>query len=326
MTTFNGNIHPFADKFAMLTAEELADLAESISEIGLLNPIVLNSDGDLIDGRNRLAACEIKGVEPVFVVNDGDPVEIVLAANVSRRHLSTGQRAMAIALGLIAAGKREGGRFAYGAVNAAIETANFGDRQNSNFREKISKAAAVADADDVLAEEVLDGETALDAAYATVTNRAEKKAAQPALVSAEAERIIAEAHAEAARILAEAKADTDGGWIGFVRDTVGETPEEAAERKARHLIEAAQMDADFKRQQYEDAINRNIVETYSEMSNALREIPSSSQQLTLLTETRAVWERAFEDGDLHGFQRLTSADFDAFEEMLPALRAAFCGD
>ena len=323
MTTFNGNIHPFADKFAMLTAEELADLAESISEIGLLNPIVLNSDGDLIDGRNRLAACEIKGVEPVFVVNDGDPVEIVLAANVSRRHLSTGQRAMAIALGLIAAGKREGGRFAYGAVTKAIKAANPNDHSDSDDLGSTSlavivrKAAAVADADDVLAEEVLDGETALDAAYATVTNRAEKKAAQPALVSAEAAKILEEAREEAARILAEAREATAIGWAGYV-DTLM-TPEERASRTAEEMVLAAKIDAEAMRDEHEAALASNRREIYVDLCRSVRHLPTTQANLHIIEQ--AITEGAVIDTSF----RITEADIDAVEAFLPELRRVLFG-
>jgi ParB-like nuclease domain len=49
-----------------MTDAELADLAEDIATNGLVHPIVVDADGALIDGRNRLRACEIAGVEPAF--------------------------------------------------------------------------------------------------------------------------------------------------------------------------------------------------------------------------------------------------------------------
>ncbi|MFJ7590836.1 ParB N-terminal domain-containing protein [Streptomyces sp. NPDC097617] len=57
-------VHPFADTLPMLDQDELHDLAESIKTEGLHHPIVLDPDGVLVDGRNRLAACKIAGVEP----------------------------------------------------------------------------------------------------------------------------------------------------------------------------------------------------------------------------------------------------------------------
>jgi len=79
----------------MLPADELTALAESIADIGLLEPIVLTPDDQLLDGRNRAAACEIAGVEPTTVIYTADPVAYVLARNDQRRHMTKGQRAMA---------------------------------------------------------------------------------------------------------------------------------------------------------------------------------------------------------------------------------------
>jgi len=92
------DIHPVAALFPLLPDDELEELADDIRRNGLLHPIVLDADGVLIDGRNRLAACERARVEPTFTTLRGvDPVAYILAANVTRRHLSKGQRAMAMA-------------------------------------------------------------------------------------------------------------------------------------------------------------------------------------------------------------------------------------
>lgn len=91
-------VHPMADLFPMLSDEELEVLAEDIRENGQQVPCVLDSKGRLLDGRNRLRACQIAGVEPRFETYDGDPAAYVVSANVNRRHLSAGQRAMATAM------------------------------------------------------------------------------------------------------------------------------------------------------------------------------------------------------------------------------------
>lgn len=74
--------HPAADLFPMVPAEELAFMAASIKDIGLLLPVTLDRDGRLLDGKCRLAACELAGVEPHFQTYTGDdPWGYVLAAN-----------------------------------------------------------------------------------------------------------------------------------------------------------------------------------------------------------------------------------------------------
>ncbi len=93
-----GEIHEAADVFPMLPEDELQELAADIKANGLIHPIVLDGEGMLVDGRNRLAACRIAGVEPAYTsLNGSDPVAYVLSANVARRNLTKGQRAMALA-------------------------------------------------------------------------------------------------------------------------------------------------------------------------------------------------------------------------------------
>lgn len=90
--------HPIADLFPMLAEDELTELAADIAERGLLQPIVLDTEGRILDGRNRVAACELAGVEPQFTTYDGDdPDGYALAVNIARRHLTKGQQAMIIA-------------------------------------------------------------------------------------------------------------------------------------------------------------------------------------------------------------------------------------
>ncbi len=104
MTTTTGTtiaaleVHPVADLFPMLPDDELKDLAADITERGLLQPIVLDKEGRILDGRNRHAACQLAGIEPIFTTYDGDdPAGYALAVNIARRHLSKGQQAMVIA-------------------------------------------------------------------------------------------------------------------------------------------------------------------------------------------------------------------------------------
>lgn len=91
------NVHPIAALFPMMTDDELQTLAADIKTNGLLQPIIMH-DEQLIDGRNRLAACKLAKIEPTFEpLGDRDPVALILSANVHRRHLSKGQQAMAYA-------------------------------------------------------------------------------------------------------------------------------------------------------------------------------------------------------------------------------------
>ena len=56
---------------------------------------VLDQDGQVLDGRNRLAACQMAGVQPMFETYDGKNVDsYALSVNITRRHLTKGQAAM----------------------------------------------------------------------------------------------------------------------------------------------------------------------------------------------------------------------------------------
>jgi ParB-like chromosome segregation protein Spo0J len=65
-------IHPVAELFPDLTAAELAELAADIKANGLRHPIVCTKDELILDGRTRLKACKIAGVEPFFEIYRGD--------------------------------------------------------------------------------------------------------------------------------------------------------------------------------------------------------------------------------------------------------------
>ncbi len=82
---------------------ELESLAADIKQNGLHNPIVI-AGNQILDGRNRLKACEIAGVTPTFTEwnNGHDILGWIISQNLHRRHLNDDQRAM------IAARLREG--------------------------------------------------------------------------------------------------------------------------------------------------------------------------------------------------------------------------
>jgi ParB-like chromosome segregation protein Spo0J len=167
-------VHPAAAVFPMLSDDELRDLAEDIKANGLIYPIVLDADGQLIDGRNRLAACNLAGVEPRFETLDGqDPVAYILSSNVSRRHMNAGQRAMAVA--------------------KLLETNNATQEQAAQWsglkRPRIAYAQVVLQYAPEKADSVLAGALGLDEAY----NEARARKGAASSMEAQMSRLRAEA-------------------------------------------------------------------------------------------------------------------------------------
>lgn len=95
-------VHPAADLFPLAEAE-LQALADDIARNGQRVPILAIKNGggelELVDGRRRMRACEIAGVEPAVetLPADTDVVALVVSLNVHRRNLTAGQRAIAAA-------------------------------------------------------------------------------------------------------------------------------------------------------------------------------------------------------------------------------------
>lgn len=124
--------HPACLLFPRLGEAELRELTDDIRQNGLLNPII-TLNGQILDGRNRLEACGIAGVQPRFVEWDGagSPVEWAISQNLVRRHLTSSQRAV-VAFGLLPLLEAEAkqrqrlsqGRGKKGAKNGATSSAN----------------------------------------------------------------------------------------------------------------------------------------------------------------------------------------------------------
>ena len=168
--TWTGEWHPVAERFPMLSEEEIRRLADSITETGQIHPCLMTPDGLGLDGRNRVAACKIAGVEPQWDVTKGDPVGVIIAGNVNHRHMTSGQQAMAVAIGMQAQGLRVNGRWKRGSVPDA--PGDITESGNSTWRNAVQYCGIILDYRPDLADDVLHGNVALDAAFQQA--RAEK--------------------------------------------------------------------------------------------------------------------------------------------------------
>src|SRR5437773_12375629 len=82
-------------------AGDISQLAASIKEVGLLNPIVILPDGTLVAGLNRLEACKSLGWEEIEAnIRELDGLHAELAEideNLIRNELAVIQRAKQVA-------------------------------------------------------------------------------------------------------------------------------------------------------------------------------------------------------------------------------------
>ncbi|WP_039765765.1 MULTISPECIES: ParB/RepB/Spo0J family partition protein [unclassified Caldicellulosiruptor] len=79
---------------------EIEELAQSIKNVGLIQPLVVRREGDkyvLIAGERRLRACKIAGLQkvPCIVRNYTNPTEIALIENIQRKDLNPYEEALA---------------------------------------------------------------------------------------------------------------------------------------------------------------------------------------------------------------------------------------
>lgn len=86
--------HPLSAAFPAMSAEEFEGLKDSITNIGVQNPITV-FEGMVLDGWNRYTAANEAGMPcPSVELGDVDPIDFVKAQNKDRRHLSAGAWAL----------------------------------------------------------------------------------------------------------------------------------------------------------------------------------------------------------------------------------------
>ncbi len=96
--TLNYEVHPVAAIFPFIEGAAFDEFVEDIRVNGQREPVVLDSAGRLLDGRNRARACQVLGIDVRESRYSGsDATGWIISHNVHRRHLSASQRAMVAA-------------------------------------------------------------------------------------------------------------------------------------------------------------------------------------------------------------------------------------
>ncbi len=118
----------------------------------------------VIDGRNRLLACKQAGVDPVYKEFEGDVADFIYDENVTRRHLSVSQSAMAEAL-LYPTGRKKGNRY-----TGSRTTSTCGSRKVNHETSRQARKLVIEDAKDLI-EQVVKGTMTVNAAHTALKNR-----------------------------------------------------------------------------------------------------------------------------------------------------------
>ncbi len=162
MTEIGGyRTHPAADCFPMMKGEEFTALKRSIEDIGQLEPVLLDDEDRICDGRNRAQACLELGIDFDTEVFEGDIFAMVAARNLTRRHMEAGARAVAAdKLALLPRGRPSADRAdgLAGAANQELTQAEAADLMKVGPR-SVGRVAAIRKAGrDDLYEKVGAGE------------------------------------------------------------------------------------------------------------------------------------------------------------------------
>ncbi len=176
-------IHPLAALVPSMTPEEYQALKDDISKHGQRVPIIVY-DGLIVDGRHRYKACMELGLLPVTEDwnEAGSLAELIFSLNAARRHLSTSQRAaLAVQLkGELA--KEAKARQLTGKTLASKDAKGGGKGKSAAHAAKImgvsqaqvERAARIADADDDVFAEVLQGTVTIPEAQRQIDEKKKK--------------------------------------------------------------------------------------------------------------------------------------------------------
>ncbi|MDQ4119913.1 MAG: ParB N-terminal domain-containing protein [Acidobacteriota bacterium] len=155
--------HPVAEVFPLMNDDELEQLAEDIEMFGQREPILI-FENQIVDGRNRALACELRGITPIVVEYAGSAEELVSLAvslNLRRRHLDESQRAMVAAK---LANMRQGERTDISQICERLSQSDAAELLNVSPRSVFAANSVIKNGVMELVEKVEEGELSVSAA------------------------------------------------------------------------------------------------------------------------------------------------------------------
>lgn len=167
MRTFTKlEIHPVANIFPAMSEQAFRELVADIEANGQHEPIWLDTEGRVIDGRHRVRACDFLEREVLTETYEGDdPLGFAVSMNLKRRHMDESQRAMVAArIANMGVGKPKND---IGAIAPISQTA--AAEQMNVSRDSVKRAAAVINnAEPEIVQAVEEGRLAVSAAVQAI--------------------------------------------------------------------------------------------------------------------------------------------------------------
>ena len=88
--------HPLSALWGDMPPDELVAMRESVQADGFFEPVIWTYDGMVLDGWHRYTIANLLNLELEVREYDGDPVQLVIAKNLHRRHLTSVQRSSCV--------------------------------------------------------------------------------------------------------------------------------------------------------------------------------------------------------------------------------------
>jgi len=137
-------VHPACAAVPSICETDFNELAVAMKRYGQLDPIKIDANGMLLDGRNRLSVAFLLQLEPRLETVLAEPWAVA-SSNIARRHLTVGQRAAFAAARLdseqLAASERRRANLKKGKESPVCQNS---DTRSGRATEKVAKEVGVS--------------------------------------------------------------------------------------------------------------------------------------------------------------------------------------
>jgi ParB family chromosome partitioning protein len=157
-------IHPVANIFPVMSEQAFHELVADIEANGQREPVWLDTEGRVIDGRHRVRACDFLEREVLTETYEGDdPLGFAVSHNLHRNHYSESQRSVVAAK--LATLKKGDNRFTIDTqICGSMSQHDAAEKLNVSVRSVQNATKVIAEAEPEITQAVEEGRLAVSAA------------------------------------------------------------------------------------------------------------------------------------------------------------------